>query len=249
MSPLITELCGQGRDSLVRTIHFADSSGRDSHVAFVAVQPPSLPLRVANGKLVSMRRFILVGDSNTHDALVAQHGADYGSALIDGDPEVDLELVGRPIAGTSVVYIDGDGEVMRMAPEIVEAVYGPDGAEKERRLPQDKAANIDSGIPLRFTKNRMKRGDAVRRFAFSRTVQLWHTDGLTYDFLHNLAKSLDEADEMVLIGGGESGRDPIVFQMNGLPWRGFLEGRVDGPKYQLLLRLSNLELKKAGDST
>ena len=118
--------------------------------------------------------------------------------------------------------------------------------EKERRPPQDKLANIDDEIPLRFTKNRMKRADAVRKFAFSRTIQLWHTDGLTYDFLHGLAKSLDEADEMVLLGGGESGRDPIVFQLNGLPWRGFLEGRVDGPRYQLLVRLSNLELKTAG---
>lgn len=233
----------------MRTIHFADAGGRDSHVAFVTVKPPSPPLRVAGGKLVAMRRFILAGDGNTHDALAARHGADYGAALIDGDPEVDLELTGRPIASTSVVYLDGDGEVLRMAPEIVEAIYGPDGTEKERRPPQDKLANVDIETPLRFTKNRLKRADAVRRFAFSRTVQLWHTDGLTYDFLHGLAKSLDEADEMVLLGGGETGRDPIVFQMNGLPWRGFLEGRVEGPKYQLLLRLSNLELKKAGEAT
>lgn len=233
----------------MRTIHFADSSGRDSRVAFVTVKPPALPLRVADGKLVAMRRFILAGDGNTHEALTTRHGSDYGAALIDGDPEVDLELTGRPIASTSVVYLDGGGEVLRMAPEIVEAVYGPDGVEKERRPPTDKPANIDEEVPLRFTKNRMKRRDAVRRFAFSRTVQLWHTDGLTYDFLHGLAKSLDEADEMVLLGGGESGRDPIVFQLNGLPWRGFLEGRVDGPKYQLLLRLSNLELKKAAEAS
>jgi len=233
----------------MRTIHFADSNGRDSHVAFVTVKAPSPPLRVADGKLVAMRRFILAGDGNTHEALAARHGTDYGAALVDGDPEIDLELTGRPIASTSVVYLDGDGEVLRMAPEIMEAVYGPDGTEKERRLPQDKLSNIDEDIPLRFTKNRLKRADAVRKFAFSRTVQLWHTDGLTYDFLHGLAKSLDEANEMVLLGGGESGRDPIVFQLNGLPWRGFLEGRVDGEKYQLLLRLSNLELKKAGEAT
>ena len=233
----------------MRTIHFADSSGRDSRVAFVTVKPPALPLRVADGKLVAMRRFILAGDGNTHEALTTRHGSGYGAALIDGDPEVDLELTGRPIASTSVVYLDGGGEVLRMAPEIVEAVYGPDGVEKERRPPTDKPANIDEEVPLRFTKNRMKRRDAVRRFAFSRTVQLWHTDGLTYDFLHGLAKSLDEADEMVLLGGGESGRDPIVFQLNGLPWRGFLEGRVNGPKYQLLLRLSNLELKKAAEAS
>lgn len=230
----------------MRTIHFADSSGRDSHVAFVTVKPSAPPLRVANGKLVAMRRFILAGDDNTHEALAARHGTDYGAALIDGDPEIDLELTGRPVASTSVVYLDGDGEVLRIAPEIVEAVYGPDGSEKERRPPLDKPANIDVEIPLRFTKSRMKRGDAVRRFAFSRTVQLWHTDGLTYDFLHGLAKSLDEADEMVLLGGGESGREPAILQMNGLPWRAFVEGRVDGPRYQLLLRLSNLELKAVG---
>jgi len=31
--------------------------------------------------------------------------------------------------------------------------------------------------------------------------------------------------------------------MNGSPYRGFLEGRVDGERYILLLHLSNMELK------
>lgn len=230
----------------MRTIHLADANGRDSHVSFVTVRPLAPPLRVAAGKLVAMRRFVVAGEDNTHDALAASHGNNYGKALIDGDPEINLELVGRPITTTSMVYLDGDGEVLRFAPEIIEAIYGTDGVEKERRSPQDKRPNIAEEVPLRFTKNRLKRADAVRRFAFFRTIQLWHTDGLTYDFLHGIAKSLDEADEMVLLGGGESGRDPVVFQTNGLPWRGFLEGRVDGVKYQLLLRLSNLELKTSG---
>jgi hypothetical protein len=33
-------------------------------------------------------------------------------------------------------------------------------------------------------------------------------------------------------------------QTNGIPYRGFLEGRIDGEKYQLLLYLSNMELKR-----
>jgi hypothetical protein len=36
----------------------------------------------------------------------------------------------------------------------------------------------------------------------------------------------------------------LIFHSNGSPYRGFLDGRVDGEKYQLLLRLSNLELKR-----
>ncbi len=225
----------------MRTIHFADAEGRDSHVSFVTVRPPAAALRVAAGKVVTMRRFVVAGDHTSHEALAKKFHGDYGSLLVDGDPEVDLELVGRPITSTSLVYLDGEGEVLRFAPDIVEAVFGPDGVEKERRTPEEKPPNIDEQVPLRFTKNRLKRSDAVRRFAFARTIQLWHTDGLTYDFLHGLAKSLDERDEMVLLGGGERGRDPIVFQTNGLPWRGFLEGRVDGMKYQLLLKIQMVE--------
>ena len=57
-------------------------------------------------------------------------------------------------------------------------------------------------------KNEIKREDAVRKFVFSRTLQLWHSDGLTFEFLFNIAKELDENNEMMLVGSGEKGRDP-----------------------------------------
>ena len=63
-----------------------------------------------------------------------------------------------------------------------------------------------------------------------------------------MAKTLDTEDEMVLIGAGEKGKDPLIFQHNGSPYRGFLEGRIDGDRYQLLLHLSNLELKRPEES-
>jgi hypothetical protein len=38
----------------------------------------------------------------------------------------------------------------------------------------------------------------------------------------------------------------IIHEMiSGRPCRGFLEGRVDGEKYQLMLHLSDMELKRA----
>ncbi len=52
-----------------------------------------------------------------------------------------------------------------------------------------------------------------------------------------------------MMGAGTKGKDPLVFQTNGTPYRGFLEGRVDGAKYQLLLHLSNMELKRPGDDS
>ena len=231
----------------MRSIHLADPDNRGSHVAFVGVQAPRAPTRVApGGGAITFRRFIAAGDGNIHEALTEKYGADYGEALVAGDPEVDLELIGRPVGGTMTVWLDADGHVLRCAPRIVEVLLGPDGVERERRDPVDVPSNIDEGPPVRWTKTRLKRAEAVRRFAFSRTVQLVHVDGLTRDYLHGLASRLDAADEVVLLAAGPNGRDPLVFQLNGVRWRAFLEGRVDGPRYQLLLRLSNLELKAPG---
>ena len=47
----------------------------------------------------------------------------------------------------------------------------------------------------------------------------------------------------VLLGGGEKGNAPLVMTNNGTPYRGFLEGRINGDSFCLLLHLTNLELK------
>jgi hypothetical protein len=228
----------------MRLLHLSDADNRNSRVRFAAVRPPAPPVRVANGAPVVFRRYLAAAEGTSHDDLRQRFSEDYANALIEGDPEIDVEQVGRPIGRTNVVYLDGSGSVLRAAPNVVELLMNPDGSERERRAPVDVPANVlDDAAPVRFGKVRMKRAEAARRFAFGRTVQLLHVDGVTYDYLHAMAKSLDEADEVVVLGGGSKGREPLVFQLNGLPWRGFLEGRVDGPRYQLLLRLSNLELK------
>jgi hypothetical protein len=229
----------------MRLIHLADADNRNSHVQIIGLAAPPPPRRTFKGKSVVFRRFLAAAETGVHDGLVRTLGQDYGQALIDGDPEVDVELVGKPIDRTNTVYIAGDGEVLRIAPRIVEILFGPDGAERERRDPVETPANVQVAAPVRWMKNRLKRQDAIRRFVFGRTMQLVHVDGLTYDYLHGLAKKLDDAGELVVLGAGASGKDPLVFQVNGVPWRGFLEGRVDGKRYQLLLRLSNLELKSA----
>jgi hypothetical protein len=227
----------------MRTLHLADANARDAFVRFVSVKEQLPPQKVVNGRPVSMRRFLASGEANTHDALEAVYGSELAQTLINADPDVDLELVGRPIERTRTVYLDSDREVLRFAPDVVELLLDPFGQEKERRSPEDRPPNVSEEVPVRFTKNRIKRLDAVRRFVFNRTLQLWHTDGLTYEFLHGIATELDKADEMVLLGAGIKARDPLVLQLNGLPWRAFLEGRVNDTGYCLMLRLSNLELK------
>jgi hypothetical protein len=58
-----------------------------------------------------------------------------------------------------------------------------------------------------------------------------------------MAKTLEDKKSLILLGGG-SGKDPLIFQTNGTPYRGFLDGRIKNKQYQLILRLSNMELNK-----
>jgi len=152
--------------------------------------------------------------------------------------------VGRFLGGTDAVFLSSSGDVLYAAPEVIEVIFGPDGAEKERRTPAIVPANVNETDPVVWTGKKMPKATVISRFAFQRAIQVQHVDGLTYDYLFAMAKELADADEMVLIGSGDGGKKPLVFQTNGSPYRGFLEGRIQGTKYKLLLHLSNMELKR-----
>jgi len=233
-----------------RQIHVTNSQGRDTNVAMESTKPAKPPRRGLPGREVTFRRYVAVGEGGRHDELAAQHGDDYGQALIDGDPDIDMEVVGRAVQKTDRVYLSSTGNVLYAAPEVVEVILGPDGKERDRRTPEDVQANVNDELPVRWTGRKMKKPDVVRRFAFRRTIQLKHVDGLTYDYLFTMAKDLADEGVMVLMGAGDNGKKPLIFTSNGSPYRGFLEGRVDGEKYKLLLHLSNMELKRpaAGDA-
>jgi len=147
-----------------------------------------------------------------------------GAALAEGDPEIDFERDGMFLWDLSRVYINPKEEL----------VY---------RIRQDDEANIDTEVPLTWTGKMIPKAEAIRKFVFATKLQIVHINGLTYDFLYEMAKELHEAKSLMILGAGPKGRDPLIFRSRSIPYRGFLEGRIDGDKYILLLHLSNLELK------
>ena len=227
----------------MRKIHISDSDSKNTFVHFLPIKASSKEVRSFGKEKVFSKRFVIYGENSDYEDLLSKYKEKLPQTLIDEDPELDLELIGRPVDKTNTVFIDKENEILKIAPSWIEIIFDKDGNEKERRVPEDRVSNITDELPIRFTKFKLKRNDAVRKFVFSRTLQLWHSDGLTFDFLFNIAKELDENDEMMLIGAGEKGKEPLIFQNNGLPWRAFLEGRIQDDSYALLMRLSNLELK------
>lgn len=226
------------------TIHIANEKGRDATVGLVTVKAPPPPKLGVPGKRVVFRRYLSTTEEGTHEALAGRFGDDYAQALIDGDPEVDFEVVGLTIDHTQTVYLDGDESLMFVEPNFLEVVLAVDGSEKERRTPVNSVSNVNSELPIRWSGRKIPISEAVRKFSFKRSMQLQHTDGLTYDFLYAMAKDLEVAGSLMLIGSGDKGLAPLVFQSNGRPYRGFLRGQTNGKAYRLTLHLSDLELKK-----
>ncbi len=227
----------------MRSLHIANDARRNATIEVDSVRPEPGPRPGKDGRPVDFRRYVSAGEGTLDGDLQAKFGGPYAQEIIDGDPEIDVEAVGRFIDRTFSVLLDSGGTPLYCSPQIVEVTYAPDGSETGRRAPQDTAPTVDDVVPLRWTGKLMPRAQMARRFAVRRTLRLRHVDGVTYDFLHAMAARLDAEKAVVLMGGGESGKDPVVLNVNGSPYRGFLDGRVDGSRYRLLLHLSNMELK------
>jgi hypothetical protein len=164
------------------------------------------------------------------------------NALIKDDPEIDIEEFGMFLADTSRVYVSRKGIVHLV--EEFELLYNPDGTLRERRPRKKEPQNINTDVPLKWTGKFIKKKEAVSKFVFTNKKQLVHVNGLTFDFLFEMAKTLDRKDSLLLLRAGEKGDKPIIMNRGGKAYNAFLEGRVKGESYCLILHLSNMELKR-----
>ena len=226
-------------------INLSDKRNRDAVVKAESVRVDE-PIRYLGpkGGQTYTRRILKSTVEHDNETLVEtfKTPAAIAEALINDDPEVDIERFGQFLWNTSKVYVNPDEELVFRVQQ-TELVRGPAGKLLETRDRDRPEPNVDSAIPLRWTGKLIPKQDAIKRFLFAAKLQVVHINGLTYDFLHGMASELAEADSLLLLGAGESGKEPLIFRRGSIPYRGFLEGRVDGDNYILLLHLSNMELK------
>ncbi len=231
---------------MARFISLTDDKQRDAQVALESARPPAAHHQAGpNGEDVRLERLIKTTESTSLDALVRANGSleAVSAALVAGDPEIDLDQIGRRLRNATRVHLRQDGSVLYAA-RVVQVVYGADGTEKSRADFSDTPANVGEEAPaLPWTGRLMPLDEVVHRFVCSRAFRIRHVNGLTFDFLHGMAKTLQDAGKLLFLGAGAKGQQPLIFTLNGTPYRGFLEGRVDGDSYLLVLHCSNLELK------
>lgn len=226
-------------------INISNAKRRDAVVALEGL----LPKREINyldeeGKRISTRKLLKSDVEHDLPKLLKRRKKleSVAKALIKEDPEIDIEQVGMFLQDTSRVYVSQRG-IVHVVDEF-EVIKDPEGNIKDRRPRKKELQNINTDVPLKWTGKYIKKDEAMHRFVFTNKKQLVHINGLTFDFLFQIAKDLDKRKSLLLLQAGEKGDQPIVMNRGGKSYNAFLEGRVKGESYCLILHLSNMELKK-----
>lgn len=233
-------------NTIVGTINISNSRSRD---AVVSTESVSARLKMrwidSHGSQAETKKILKGTMDRDLDALLEKYGdlENLTQALIDEDPEIDLEIYGSFLKNTARVYIDPKREVVHRVVQN-EIIKNPDGSDREKRPRQMPEPNVATEIPLKWSGKKMKKSEVFNKFVFSRKIQITHINGLTYDFLYAIAKELEDEDCLMLVGAGSKGNQPLIFRRGATAYRGFLEGRTQDDKYALILHLSNMELKK-----
>lgn len=228
-----------------RRIRLADHRGRDATVLLVPLgHGETRHYQNLAGETVQNTRRVKATGKTCAEALLARHSdpEELARALLEDDPEVDMETTGRTTGPCDRVYLDGEGAVL-FAPSWVEVLRGPDGLEQERRPWPPRPSNLVTPAAPVWSGVLLERGEVVRRHPFSRAFQVRHTNALEFDFLYDLAEYLDARGAMAQVGSGGQGTGPLIFERGGGPCRAFLDGRVRGDAMRLALYASSFPLE------
>ena len=228
----------------LKEIYIANEKNRDANVKFVSLIKEDEPLYNFKNKPVKSRKILINSNETSDESLKNKYKDKIADKILKEDIDVDIEYAGKFIGDLDRIFLNANSEILYSPPKIKDVFYNTKGEEIKKEDPKELMANIkNDSPPIKWTGKFFKREDVLKKFVITKSIQLKHVDGLTYEFLYDMAKTLDDKKSLVLLGGG-NGKDPLIFQTNGTPYRGFLDGRINKKQYQLILRLSNMELKK-----
>ena len=228
----------------LKEIYIANEKNRDANVKFVSLIKEDEPLYNFKNKPVKSRKILINSNETSDESLKNKYKDKIADKILKEDIDVDIEYAGKFIGDLDRIFLNAKSEILYSPPKIKDVFYNTKGEEIKKEDPKELMANIKNDSPaIKWTGKFFKREDVLKKFVITKSIQLKHVDGLTYEFLYDMAKTLDDKKSLVLLGGG-NGKDPLIFQTNGTPYRGFLDGRINKKQYQLILRLSNMELKK-----
>ena len=233
---------------MIRYIKIEDANKRDAEITFKSVKSGDLIyLALENGEKPINKRVIKSTSENSIEHLIGKNEPtqeDYNSfseKLIENDSEIDFELFGQYVDKTDKIYTNTDLTPVYNV-TITEQILNTEGELVEEKEQTFNKSNINGDSTVRWTGKYIPKNKIYNKIVLSSKYQLKHINGLTFDFLFNVAKDLHEKDSLMMLGGGK-GNEPLTINDGGRPYRAFLEGKVKENSYCLIMHFSNQEYK------
>jgi hypothetical protein len=231
----------------MRKIKLANAQQRDAEVVYGGITRKSpIHYTLPDGNKAQNIKILKATLDNQYESLLKTFGTDEDLAneIIKGNPEINLKLTGKFISNSQKILVNQDKRPVYKV-NITEMNYSADGTLKDEKPYVSKPSNINGEhvLPIGWNGKKMPISETYNKFIFAKKYQLTHTNGLTFDFLFAMAKELYESKSLMMLGSGPKNNGPLIFQENGKPYRAFLEGRIKGDAYLLLMHITNLELK------
>ncbi|MCD8186702.1 MAG: hypothetical protein LUD68_09785 [Rikenellaceae bacterium] len=114
-------------------IHIANAKRRDAEVAFEAqTERRDIRTVLKNGEDKTSVRILKSTVRMDEQALVQEFGDwhEVAQALIEGDPEIDMEIIGKKLKRTHRLWVDSGGNIAYRV-NLFRTIYNPDGTERE----------------------------------------------------------------------------------------------------------------------
>mgnify|MGYP006148711007 FL=1 len=233
---------------MIRYIKIEDANKRDAEITFKSVKSGDLIyLALENGEKPINKRVIKSTSENSIEHLIGKNEPtqeDYNSfseKLMENDSEIDFELFGKYVDKTDKIYTNTDLKPVYNV-TITEQILNTEGELVEEKEQTFNKSNINGDSTVRWTGKYIPKNKIYNKIVLSSKYQLKHINGLTFDFLFNVAKDLHEKDSLMMLGGGK-GNEPLTINDGGRPYRAFLEGKVKENSYCLIMHFSNQEYK------
>jgi len=233
---------------MIRYIKIEDANKRDAEITFKSVKSGDLIyLALENGEKPINKRVIKSTSENSIEHLIGKNEPtqeDYNSfseKLMENDSEIDFELFGKYVDKTDKIYTNTDLKPVYNV-TISEQILNTEGELVEEKEQTFNKSNINGDSTVRWTGKYIPKNKIYNKIVLSSKYQLKHINGLTFDFLFNVAKDLHEKDSLMMLGGGK-GNEPLTINDGGRPYRAFLEGKVKENSYCLIMHFSNQEYK------
>ena len=199
--------------------------------------------RTPNGDEVNRQRYIVLDVNKRNEVLSEEENVI--QKLKELDDDIDIELAGKYIKSTTRIVVNEDFKPVYnyMKHDIL---IKTDGSLKERPH-QLTLGNANQSIPVRITNELIEPKDCIMKYFFRKSYFITHTNGLTFKFLYDIAKKLFESGKFARVDAFHpetKKRQPLVLYDNGRKFpRAYLEGKIKGSSYCLILHLSDQELK------